>query len=110
MTIKEFVLRCEQIWPGAKIAPESLNEQIGNTGKNMAYEQKDGEGSLFKNDKEEQRNRSRLHRLSTARRCRLHGQRWKKQAKSGVSFLKLSLRPKGETTKKSVPFDDDLSF
>jgi hypothetical protein len=54
---REFVLKCEQIWPGARIAirPDSLNEQIGNIGEDVKYEMKDGEGSLFKNERRARR-------------------------------------------------------
>ena len=109
---REFVLKCEQIWPGARIVirPDSLNEQIGNIGEDVKYEMKEGEGSFFKNDK-----KSKETDADYNGSARLNGtdytiNGWKKQAKSGVSYLKLSLRPKGGATKKSAPFDDDLSF
>ena len=109
---REFVLKCEQIWPGARIVirPDSLNEQIGNIGEDVKYEMKEGEGSFFKSDK-----KSKETDADYNGSARLNGtdytiNGWKKQAKSGVSYLKLSLRPKGGATKKSVSFDDDLSF
>jgi hypothetical protein len=97
---------------GARIVirPDSLNEQIGNIGEDVKYEMKEGEGSFFKNDK-----KSKETDADYNGSARLNGtdytiNGWKKQAKSGVSYLQLSLRPKGGATKKSVPFDDDLSF
>ena len=82
---REFVLKCEQIWPGQgslfglKVSndavPVSPNKQIGNIGEDVKYELKEGEGSLFENDKKSKETDADYNGSSTAQRHRLLDQR-----------------------------------
>ena len=76
----------------------------------MKYELKEGEGSLFRNDKKSAETDPDYNGSARLNGTDYSINGWKKQAKSGVSYLKLSLRPKAGAIKKSAPFDDDLSF
>jgi hypothetical protein len=74
------------------------------------YEVKDGEGSLFKNEKKSKETDADYNgtaRLSGADYS-ING--WKKTAKSGVNYLKLSLRPKSEGARARADFDDPLDL
>lgn len=77
----------------------------------MAYELKDGEGSLFKNDK-----KTKDTDPDTNGSARIGGvdyviNGWKKNAKSGLGYMKLSLKPKSEVAgKKKAPFNDDIGL
>lgn len=79
----------------------------------MAYEQKDGQGSLFKND-DRQSERHPDYRGS----IRINGQdywlsSWIKTAKSGQKYMSLSAQPKEKKAEPAArgvltePFDDD---
>jgi hypothetical protein len=79
----------------------------------VAYELKDGEGSLFKNDKKrgdtdpDTNGSARIGGVDYV----ING--WKKNAKSGLSYMKLSLRPKSEVAgkkKAAAPFNDSVDF
>jgi hypothetical protein len=73
------------------------------------YEVKDGEGSLFKNDKKAKDTDADYNGSARLNGTDYSINGWKKQARSGVNYLKLSLRPKGEkagsSPKKSGPFE-----
>ena len=83
----------------------------GNKRVKSKYEMKDGEGSLFKND-----NRAKDTDPDVNGSVRVGGvdyviNGWKKNSKSGLSYMKLSLRPKSEAAGKAKPaFNDDVGF
>lgn len=75
------------------------------------FEMKDGEGSLFKNDRKSKETDADYNGSAHLNGTDYSINGWKKTAKSGVNYLKLSLRPKGEQgakAKTAHPFDDDL--
>lgn len=80
----------------------------------MAFEQKDGSGALFKNDKKEPGSKQPDYRGD----ANINGQimeiaAWIKQSSSGKNFMSLSFKPKEDykpKADKQDEFDDDLSF
>ena len=75
----------------------------GNIGEDVKYQMKDGEGSLFKNDKKSKETDADYNGSARLNGTDYSINGWKKQAKSGVSYLKLSLRSKAGAIKKSAP-------
>ena len=68
----------------------------------MAYEQRDGQGSLFKNDRKEQENHPdyKGSLKIDAREYWVSG--WKKSGSKG-SFLSLAIQPKDKQAAKPAP-------
>ena len=81
----------------------------------MAFEQKDGQGSLFKNDRKEPGSKQPDYRGD----CNINGEimeiaAWIKQSSNGKNFMSLSFKPKEDykpkAEKKVDEFDEDLPF
>lgn len=65
----------------------------------MAYEQKDGQGSLFRNDKKEPGNPAHENYADYTGSCTLQGEQmwvnaWVKTSKDGKKYFSLSFKPK----------------
>ena len=79
--------------------------------KQMAYEQKEGQGSLFKNEEK----KSEKHPDYTGE-IKLNGQMkrlaaWVKQSKNGKMYMSISVSEKTQGTAQANPnFSDDLPF
>jgi hypothetical protein len=104
----ELAQRLQSFTECASNSPTNIQENIGVKSK---YEMKDGEGSLFKNDKRAKdtdpdvNGSARIGGVDYA----ING--WKKNSKSGLSYMKLSLCPKSEVSGKAKPaFNDDVGF
>lgn len=75
------------------------------------YEVKDGEGSLFKNDKKAKETDPDYNGSARLDGTDYSINGWKKAAKSGVNYLKLSLRPKSEAAgKRAADFNDVIGI
>ena len=78
----------------------------------MAFEQRELSGSMFKNDK-----KSLPNHPDYRGDCKVDGKLywmsgWVKETKSGAKFLSISLTPKEDAPKPSMPtgFDDEMPF
>ena len=78
----------------------------------MAYELKDGEGSLFKNERKESETHADYTGQSRLGGVEYWASYWIKETKDGKKYMKVSYKPKQETAaaRKAVPFDDEISF
>ncbi len=87
----------------------------------MAYEQKDGQGSLFKNKRKETDNHPDYNGSITINGVEHWLSAWLKESKGGQKYMSLSLgKPKGERKSaprrdddpphESAPFSDDIPF
>lgn len=79
------------------------------------YEVKDGEGSLFRNDRKRAETDPDYNGSARLNGTDFVINGWKKTAKSGVAYLKLSLRRKGENRNgarhtEHRDFNDDPGF
>ena len=72
----------------------------------MKYEMKDGEGSLFKNDKKSKETDADYNGSARLNGTDYSINGWKKQAKSGVSYLKLSQPRNLPRSMMILVFDD----
>ena len=86
----------------------------------MSYEQKDGQGSLFKNDDRETEQHPLYKGSITVAGVQYWLAAWLKESKNGKKYMSLSAQPKEVRNlvkdkpvpvKKSVPdFDDEVGF
>jgi uncharacterized protein (DUF736 family) len=76
------------------------------------FETKDGEGSLFRNDKKRAETDPDYNGSARLNGADYSINGWKKTAKSGLSYLKLSLRPKEENSGRATKpdFNDNVGF
>ena len=107
---QRFVATCQRIWPGSVVVRNETATE-GNESVKSKYEMKDGDGSLFKNDKKAKETDADYNGSARLDGTDYSINGWKKTAKSGVSYLKLSLRPKGGGTgSKGADFDDAIGL
>lgn len=80
----------------------------------MAFEQKDGQGSLFKNTEKEQPNHADYTGSIKVAGVEYWLNAWIKQSKGGKMFMSLSAKPKqakaAPAPAKTADPDDDLPF
>jgi hypothetical protein len=114
--IQQFTAAVQRIWPGSTIV---LRPNVGankdattesETDGMQKFQMKDGEGSLFKNEKKSKDTDAEYNGSVRVNGIDFTINAWKKQAKSGLSYLKMSVRPKSETNKRSAEFNDEISF
>jgi uncharacterized protein (DUF736 family) len=85
----------------------------------MAYEQRDNSGSLFKNDKKESDNHPDYNGSAMVNGTEMWMSAWLKTSSNGKKFMSFSFKPKeaAKPVAKSAPvkqaepdFDDDMPF
>jgi uncharacterized protein (DUF736 family) len=116
--IWRFVQTCRSLWgDGCEVSTNTATKtKAANTKVDeMSFELKDGEGSLFKNDKKTQESHPDFNGSARLGGVDYVINGWKNTAKSGLSYLKLSMRPKKDSTGKQATkpkpdFNDDLGI
>ena len=76
----------------------------------MAYEQKEGQGSLFKNDKRESDRHPNLTGSITIAGAKFWLSAWTKQRENGDKWISLAAKPADASPKAKDAPKDDIPF
>ena len=74
----------------------------------MAYEMKEGQGSLFKNDEKEKPEHPDYRGQALVCGVEMWVSAWVKTAKSGQKYMSLAFKPKDTGVKRSKPPKDNM--
>jgi hypothetical protein len=114
--VEKFTAACRRRWPGAVIVlrpnPFFYGDALPKGTTNVAFIQKPGQGSLFKNDRKESENHPDYRGSIVGpdgTEYWLDG--WKK-IKDGKAWLSLSMKPKKEApkAKAAAPLGSEIPF